>query len=444
MSDDEGSRASTASPGVPMDDPDADVDDLEVSIDISPAGTTGVLFKTVHASGTGWQRPPNGCKVSVHYVGRLDADGTEFDSSRSRGKPFEFELGKGQVIRGWDVGVATMRVGERCTLRISPDFGYGAGGSPPKIPGNAWLAFEVELLSYSEETDVTYGKRQVFKKITHKSDADWHTPGDFTRCQVRYRVRGPDGEEWGESPGFADGGAAGDTVEFVLGEDQTFSGFETALCSMKRGERAELRIATEVMGPARRAERFSGVIPDDLAPGSMATAEIALVDFDAIKESWEMLAEEKCTMAREMKDCGNAAFKDGRLDTAIRRYEKGADILRSIDDMGDADRAVALDIKAVCNSNCAQVCLKKGDFKAAAAAADEALLAVPNHTKSLYRRAEARRALRDSASAVKDLEALLAVEPDNAAAQALLAHCKADIRKIEKNERKLYGKMFSS
>ena len=89
-------------------------------------------------------RPGQTCRV--HYTGWL-TNGTKFDSSVDRGEPFEFELGAGRVIRGWEQGVATMKVGGKRKLTIPSDLGYGVKGSPPEVPGNATLIFDVELLA---------------------------------------------------------------------------------------------------------------------------------------------------------------------------------------------------------------------------------------------------------------------------------------------------------
>jgi FKBP-type peptidyl-prolyl cis-trans isomerase len=105
--------------------------------------TSDGLQYTDDQVGTGAVAEP-GKNVSVHYTGWL-MNGTKFDSSRDRGQPFSFPLGAGRVIKGWDEGVAGMRVGGKRTLIIPPDLGYGSRATGP-IPANSTLKFEVELL----------------------------------------------------------------------------------------------------------------------------------------------------------------------------------------------------------------------------------------------------------------------------------------------------------
>ncbi|KAK9764686.1 Peptidyl-prolyl cis-trans isomerase fpr2 [Basidiobolus ranarum] len=99
------------------------------------------------------RRSKDGDSLSMHYTGKLFADGTEFDSSIPRGEPFDFTLGAGHVIKGWDQGLKNMCVGEKRKLVIPSELGYGSRGAPPKIPADATLVFDVELLAINSGKD---------------------------------------------------------------------------------------------------------------------------------------------------------------------------------------------------------------------------------------------------------------------------------------------------
>ncbi|CAB1323126.1 unnamed protein product [Coregonus sp. 'balchen'] len=192
--------------------------------DITQKKDGGVL-KLVKQEGTGTELPMTGDKVFVHYVGTL-LDGTPFDSSRERGEKFSFELGKGQVIKAWDLGVATMKVGEISQLICKPEYAYGTAGSPPKIPPNATLVFQVELFEFRGE-DITEGEDGgIIRRIITKGEG-YSKPNEGAAVEVC--VEGScEGKVFDQRE-----------LKFELGDGKSLglpNGVEKALTAMEKGE----------------------------------------------------------------------------------------------------------------------------------------------------------------------------------------------------------------
>ncbi|VWU50850.1 FK506-binding protein (FKBP)-type peptidyl-prolyl isomerase [Hepatocystis sp. ex Piliocolobus tephrosceles] len=118
----------------------------------------GGVIKTILRRGEEGEEniPKSGNEVSVHYVGKLETNGKVFDSSRDRNMPFKFHLGQGEVIKGWDICVSSMKKNELCTVRLDSKYGYGEEGCGENIPGNSVLIFEIELLNFSETKKSIY------------------------------------------------------------------------------------------------------------------------------------------------------------------------------------------------------------------------------------------------------------------------------------------------
>lgn len=156
------------------------------TVDITPNQDGGVI-KTIIREGEGDERPFSGDTVYVHYVGTLESDGSQFDSSRDRGEKFQFQVGKGSVIKGWDLGVPTMRRGEIARFVIKSEYGYGEHGSPPKIPGGATLVFEIELFDFHGEDISEKKDMSVIRRIV-KAGQGYQTPNEGARCVVNIKV----------------------------------------------------------------------------------------------------------------------------------------------------------------------------------------------------------------------------------------------------------------
>ncbi|TYI73075.1 hypothetical protein E1A91_D07G105300v1 [Gossypium mustelinum] len=231
-------------------------------------GNQGLKKKLVK-EGEGWEYPEIGDEVEVHYTGTL-LDGTQFDSSRDRGTPFKFTLGQGQVIKGWDEGIKTMKKGENAIFTIPPALAYGESGSPPTIPPNATLQFDVELLSWTSVKDICKDGG-LFKKILIEGDK-WENPKDLDEVLINYEAKLEDGTVVAKAEG----------VEFTVKDGLFCPALARAVKTMKKGEKVLLTVKPqygfgEKGKPATGAE---GAVP----PNATLLITLELVSWKTVTE----------------------------------------------------------------------------------------------------------------------------------------------------------------
>eukprot|EP01113_Clastostelium_recurvatum_P031035 TRINITY_DN3833_c0_g1_i2.p1 TRINITY_DN3833_c0_g1~~TRINITY_DN3833_c0_g1_i2.p1 ORF type:complete len:439 (-),score=136.50 TRINITY_DN3833_c0_g1_i2:261-1577(-) len=404
--------------------------------EIQLSGDSG-LKKQILREGQGERRPTTGSEVVVHYVGRL-LDGTVFDSSRDRNDYFTFNLGTGSVIKGWDEGIKTMRKGELALLTCGPDYAYGKRGSPPKIPPNATLQFEVELFSWSSLKDISERKDKGIMKAEVKQGEGYQTPKDEARCVINLvgKVLPADASEEDEE---ADGEVfeRRENYEVVIGEGQLTRSLEKCLENMRQGEHA-----TFILAP-RYAYGAAGDASLKVPPNARLRYDVELVSMVSPQEPWDLDANGKIHAAEKRKNEGNELFKQGKHDRAIAKYRRGTSFIdadHSFQQGDELTRAHAL--KATLYLNIAACEVSRKSWDDVIENCNQALKLGANNFKALLRRGKAYNERNEWDLAKQDLKQALELDPASADAKRELAAVNKKIADHDKKDRQAYSGMF--
>jgi len=332
------------------------------------------------------------------------------------------------VIKGWDQGVATMKKGELALLTCKPEFAYGASGSPPKIPPNAILQFEVELLSWSDEEDISPAKDGgIQKKLLIEGDsAGWETPREEAKITVKISGRVLDGEEFEPEH----------QVEFVIGDEQVGEGVEAAISSLKKGQKARFTLKPQYAFGAQ------GDAARKIPPNATVVYEIELIDFVKEKESWDMTPEEKMAAAQKRKDDGNELFKVSKFKRAVKKYKKALTFLDAEYGMTDEQKTKAKELKLPLYLNLAACKLSTKEYKEVLEDCKKALELDPNNQKGLLRQAKANLELDEWDEAQKAISRCLELDPSNADAKREKARLNKKIADQAAKDKKVFGGIF--
>ncbi|KAK3570455.1 hypothetical protein QTP86_019447 [Hemibagrus guttatus] len=392
--------------------------------DITPKKDGGVL-KLVKKEGTGTELPMTGDKVFVHYVGTL-LDGTQFDSSRDRGEKFSFELGKGQVIKAWDIGVATMRTGEICQLICKPEYAYGSAGSPPKIPPNATLLFQVELFDFHGEDITEEEDGGIIRRIITKGEG-YSKPNEGSSVEVHVE-------------GMHEGRVFDDRdLKFEVGDAENLDlplGVEKALQAMEQGEVSLFTIKPKYGFGNTGKPKFN------IPPDATLQYKIALTQFEKAKESWEMNSSEKLEQGVIVKEKGTQYFKDGKYKQAIVQYKRIVSWLEHESSLEGEDEEKAKALRLAAHLNLAMCYLKLQEPSPAFENCDKALELDANNEKALFRRGEALFVMKEFDRARGDFQRVVQLYPTNKAAKNQVLLCQKYLKEQHEKDKRLYANMF--
>uniref|UniRef100_A0A670JWI7 peptidylprolyl isomerase n=1 Tax=Podarcis muralis TaxID=64176 RepID=A0A670JWI7_PODMU len=289
-----------------------------------------------------------GDKVTVHYSGWL-LDGTKFDSSRDRKDKFSFDFGKGEVIKAWDITVGTMKLGELCQITCKPEYAYGSAGSPPKIPPNATLIFEIELFEFKGKDLTDDEDGGIIRRIRKKGEG-YSKPNEGAMVEIE--VEGRHGDRLFDKR----------ELRFEVGEGENYDlppGVDKALQKMDKLEESVVYLKPSYGFGSAGKPKFQ------IPPDAELQYEIKLKSFEKAKESWEMNTNEKLEQGSIAKEKGTQYFKEGKYKRAASQYKKIVSWLEHETGLSDAEEAKAESLRLAAHLNLAMCHLKLKEYSQA-------------------------------------------------------------------------------
>ncbi|XP_061438542.1 peptidyl-prolyl cis-trans isomerase FKBP4 isoform X2 [Rhineura floridana] len=366
-----------------------------------------------------------GDKVTVHYIGWL-LDGTKFDSSRDRKDKFSFDFGKGEVIKAWDITVGTMKLGELCKITCKPEYAYGSAGSPPKIPPNATLIFEIELFEFKGKDLTDDEDGGIIRRIRKKGEG-YSKPNEGAMVEIE--IEGHHGDRLFDKR----------ELRFEVGEGENYDlppGLDKALQKMEKLEESVVYLKPSYGFGSAGKQKFQ------VPPDAELQYEIKLKSFEKAKESWEMNTNEKLEQGSIAKEKGTQYFKEGKYKRATLQYKKIVSWLEHETGLSDVEEAEAKSLRLAAHLNLAMCHLKLKEYSQALENCNKALELDSTNEKGLFRRGEARLAVNDFELARADFQKVLQLYPSNKAAKVQLIICQQKIREQHEREKKMYANMF--